>query len=232
MRIPLIAHVATLSQTLPILATLRHGRTLPEARRWIVVWAVVLLVYDGTSLWLGAVNSTGNLWIGYISGPLEVGAALMALSLWQYTPLSRIAFRYAIPVFAVAWVALVVLVEDTSTFSLTTGPLKSLLLLSASVGTLLVCVLRHEGGLLRQDWFWVCLGLALRYGSNTALDPIARVLGQDFSALDTLYQSKAWLDVVASLVIARGILCPIPPPQPSSGPMSPASFPSPSSSLL
>jgi hypothetical protein len=230
LKIPLISYIAGASQAFPILASLRYGRRLPTARRWILVWAAVLLLADVIGFWY-SLHHTRNLWLAYFTGPLELSAGLMALSYWQLSSRARFLFRAAIPFFVLTSAVLAVLIEDTDSYSLITGPFESLILFTASLATLLACAWRLEGSLARQDWFWVGVGLALLYGSNAGFDPIARALVRpDLSTLVTIHKMEAWIDLAASLLIAGGILCPIPPLRASSGPTSLASSPSPSSS--
>jgi hypothetical protein len=123
-------------------------------------------------------------------------------------------------------VVLVGFVENTTTFSLIRRPMESLLLILASLGTLLVLVRQEQGSLLQRDWFWICTGLALRYGGAVALDPLARLLiGDSQQVVLSALKVKAVVDMAAYLLIARGVWCPV-LPQPSSGPSSPVSLPS------
>ena len=189
-----------------------------------------MLLSDGLALWF-ALQGTQNLWVGYVGGPIALLAALMALSYWHPNARVQIVFRVAIPVLLLLSIILVVLIEDTGTFSLITGPIENLVLVAASIVTLIACASRLDGSLLKQDWFWIGIGLALRYGSSASLDPIARILvGQDMSMLAMVYQINAGIDIVASLLIVGGMLCQIPPLRASSGASSPASSPSASSS--
>lgn len=229
MQIPTILFVAAISEALPPLAAVRHGLRLDPARRWIVLWGLILLIGQAIALRL-ALSGQNNMWTGYVFTPLEVTAVLIGLSMWHANTILRTAIRLAVPMFIAVSLYLMLFVEDTQNFSQITGPLKALLILSASVLTILLRIRSEEGSLLRSDWLWICLGFSLRYGAAVALDPLSSLLVQTFPDLViSAWKIRSLVVVVASLVIAWGILCPIRPPQPSSGPLSPASSPSPSS---
>lgn len=226
---PWIAEAAVASQLLAPLAALRFGRRLPEGRRWIVAWALLLFAYDLTQFALLR-QGRHNLWLRYPFGPIETGVVLLGLACWHGKAIPRLTLRIAVPLFALVWALLVVFVERTDTFGLVTGPLQSLVLLSAALFTLLARVRTQEGGLFDEDWFWICAGLSLWYGSASALEPLARLLVAGHpSVVSSAYQVKAAVDVFASFILARGMLCPIPPPR-SGGSSSPASSPLRSSS--
>ncbi|HEV8196221.1 MAG TPA: hypothetical protein VGP87_06250 [Gemmatimonadales bacterium] len=139
--------------------------------------------------------------------------------------------RAVVPLFTVVWFLIIAFVETGESFNVMTGPLKSLVLVAASVITLLLALRVEEGSLIRQDWFWITIGLSLKYGCEAALDPFSRLLVQAHPDIVlAALKAKSVADVIASLAIAGGILCPVPPLRASSGPTSPASSPSPSSS--
>ena len=231
MKLPLILWIASGSQALPILASFKHGASLPVPRRWIVGWAALLLVNDAILFWY-ARQGISNLWIGYVTHPLVLATVLMALSYWQPGTRIRTLYRVAIPVFVLILLVVSVLFEDRNSYSLITGPFEDLVLFAASLATVLVGAWRLEASLAKQDWFWVGIGLALMHGTSAGYDPVARLLvGRDLASLETISKATAWIDLIASLLIARGVLCPIPPPRTSSGPMPSASPRSPSSSL-
>lgn len=229
MPIPLIAKVAVACQALPALAGLRDGGTLPAARRWIVGGAITGLAFNLIGAVLAA-RGRPNLWLGYAYAPVEVGLALMALSCWHPEGRLRRGLRYGIPAFlAVELVLLLTTVENPHDFSLALTPIKSLLILGASLATLLVLIRREQGGLVQADWFWICVALSVRYGVTAALEPFSRIfLRNDREMVYSAFIAQAWIEILVSLLIARGILCPIPRPA-SSGSTSPALAPSGSS---
>ena len=70
--------LAAISEGVPALAGLRHGLRLDPARRWIVVWSLILVASASIALPL-ALSGRNNLWVGYLFTPLEASAALIAL---------------------------------------------------------------------------------------------------------------------------------------------------------
>ncbi len=180
-------------------------------------------------LWY-SLHGKENLRLGDLFGPIELATVLLALAWWHPAGPRRSALRTTIPLFVIGWVLLIVFVEAGDSFNMVAGPLKSLLLLGASVWTLLLALRVEEGSLVRQDWFWITIGLALKYGCETAIEPLSRMLVQEHGDLVLLaLKAKSVADVAASLLIARGMLCPVPPLRASSGHTSSASSPSPSS---
>jgi hypothetical protein len=183
------------------------------------------LLIDAAGLYL-ALRHQNNHWLSYVGSPVLTFTALMALSAWQPFPAARRALRGAAVLFVLAVLVLVAFIEQVSTFSLLRGPVESLLIVAASLGTLLVLVRQEQGNLLQRAWFWICTGLALRYGAAVALDPLARLLiGDSHQVVLSALKVKAVVDLAAYLLIARGVWCPV-LPQPSSGPSSPVSLPS------
>jgi hypothetical protein len=226
--IPWIMYAGAASEALPPLAGLKYGRALPLARRWIVAWSLILVATSSLML-IFAMQRRNNHWVTLVSNPFRVAAILMALSYWHSDAIPRLVLRYAIIPFVIIWCLLVFTVESFDQFNLVAAPFRSLLLLSASLGTLLILIRHEEGNLLRNDWFWICGGLSLSYGTDVALEPVSRrLVGNHAAMVVSAYQIKMLIDIVVSLIIARGMLCPI-PPRSSGGPSLPVSSPSRSS---
>jgi hypothetical protein len=226
--IPALAYVSAASKVLVLAAGLRHGRRLPQARRWIVAWALIGLLFDSVSLGY-ALRQQNNHWLGYLAAPFEVSVLLLALSCW-HPGRSRRILRALAAAFVATVIVLVTFVESLTTFSLVRGPIESILIVTVSLATLLLLIRGEQGNLFQRDWFWICAGLSLRYGAGVTLGPLGRMLIGDSPGLVMSMLGVRWVvNVFSSLLIARGIWCPI-LPQPSSGPTSQASLLSPSSS--
>ena len=196
---------------LPPLAAVRARERLGPARKGAVAWSVLLLVSNLASLLL-ALLGFNNHWLGYLIDPLLASVGLWTFSLWQTHSLPRIALRLLIPLYLLAILILTLTVEDLSRFSNITGPFTALLLLGASLYTVIVRSVSEGGSLVSADWFWISGGLALSYGSDAALEPLARLLlGTEPGLILSAYELKALINIVVSLALVRGILCPNPP---------------------
>ena len=210
-RIPLVLHVAALSQALPVLAGRRDGRRLPAPRMWTIAWCISLGITDLLQLWLRGSAGNNNLWLQAASVPIQNSIMLWALSLWQSHQVSRLAFRIAIPIFLVTLLALIPTVRETSSFDIVAGPFQALLLLAGALYTLVRNASRDPEGITRHDWFWITLGASLYFGLRVALPPFAAFLVQPHPELVRLaYLLQAWTNIAAFLIIARGIWCPLP----------------------
>jgi hypothetical protein len=228
MAIPPLAYASSASKVLVVIAGLRRGRRLSPARRWIVAWALIGLLIDGVML-AYALRRQNNHWMSYLAAPIEVSTLLYALSHWHLDRGRRI-LRILAAAFVATVIVLVAFVESLTTFSLVRGPIESILIVSASLVTLLLLIREEQGSLVQRDWFWICAGLALRYGSGVTLGPLGRMLiGDSPAVVLSLLDVRAVVNILSSVLIARGIWCPILPLR-YSGLSSPVSSPSPSSS--
>ncbi len=208
--IPLVMHAASLAQVLPLLAAMRYGTRLPVARRWVAVWCLALLASDAAQLWFRG-GGTDNRWVHYIAVPLHNAIMLWTLSLWQPDPVSRLAFRVAIPLNLLALLAIVPAVQSAAMFNQVTWPFQALVLLAGSLYTLV----RRAGGepdrVTSRDWFWITLGASLYFALRVALPPFVELtLNTNRELARLAYVVSAWTDIVAFILIARGMVCPLP----------------------
>jgi hypothetical protein len=209
--IPWVLHAASLAQILPVLAAARYGTRLPPPRRWVVVWCLALLASDAAQFFIRGPNQS-NLWIVYFVVPLHNVIMLWALSLWQQDPVSRLAFRVAIPLDLLALVALIPAVQSAATFNQLTWPFQALVLLAGSLYTLVTRSSNEPDRVTSRDWFWVTLGTSLYFAFRMALPPFVElVLKSDPEVARLAYVVSAWADILAYILIARGMLCPLPP---------------------
>ena len=210
-RFPLVLYAAAASQMLPLLAAFRHRTRLPAARLWALAWCAMMLISDAVQIWLRGDAGNNNRWSQMLAIPIQNAIMLWTLSLWQRQPVSRLAFRIAIPLFLVAMIAVVPALRDHGLFDTVARPFQALLLLAAALHTLIANAARDPGGVTRQDWFWITLGASLYFGLRVALPPFAAALMQSNMELVRLaYLVQAWADIAVFLLIARGIWCPLP----------------------
>ena len=209
--IPWVLHAASLAQGIPLLAAIRYGRRLPPARRWVLVWCLALLAGDAAQLWFRS-GGTNNLWLNYIVVPLHNVIMLWTLSLWQDDPVSRLAFRIAIPLDLLALGVIIPVTETAPVFYQFAWPFQALVLLAGSLYTLVRLSSREPDRATSRDWFWVTLGTSLYFAFRMALPPFVELTingNRDLARL--AYVVSAWADIVAYILIARGMVCPLPP---------------------
>jgi len=205
------------------------SRRLTPARRWVLWWSAVQVAGNLAAM-LTARQGLNNHWLSYLLPPIAAGIALRTLSQWQLSPVATLWFRLMIPLLAVTWIVIVILFENTQTFSLLAEPFAGLLVMGAAIYTLVSRAFGESSNVLQQDWLWIATGLALYSGAAIALPPTAHwLLATHPELVVKAYEVKAVLEIVAFLAIARGMTCPI-PESGSGGSSSRASSRSPSSS--
>jgi hypothetical protein len=209
--IPWVLYAASLSQALPLLAAFRYGPRLPSPRKWVVLWCAAMLASDAAQLWLRGSDGTHNLSVEYVVVPLHSTIMLWTLSLWQQDPVSRLAFRVAIPLHLLALAALIPAAESAAAFNQFTRPFQSLVLMAASLYTLVRRASAEPERVTSRDWFWITLGTSMFFAIRVALAPfVAIMLGTNTELTRLAYLVSAWIDIAALALIARGMVCPLP----------------------
>lgn len=203
------ALAATFAQLLPPLAVFPSWRRTSEARKWIAVWGVLYFASDlmqlGFSRW-----QYDNLFLFVFINPVEDGVILWALSYWQLRPLTRIAFRVAIPIFVLIYIVIVIAAGEEKSFQTFAGTYRALVVLAASLFTLLSRSTEEADGVWTKDWLWTTVGVSLYYGLLVAAQPIMAIVApQSTSAARAVFTVKAIGDVVAFILIWRGMRCPL-----------------------
>lgn len=201
-------------------AVLRRPPAL-HPRAWIAAWGALMFLTDAVMRGLGSAG-IHNLWVFYILAPVHAAALFWALSLWQSGQLPRLTLRAAIPVFALAWVSMVLLFEDPNAFSFVALPVYAVLGLTAAVGTLILRSTGTTEPLPSQDWFWVCSGVALYFSGVAALGPIGLLLREHPRLVFRALEVKSYLQILGFLVIAKGLMCPLPTPSGASSSPAPS----------
>lgn len=207
---PPIIYFATAAQLLPLAGGLAARKHADSARVWIMFWGAFYFIGDMSARYLG-IHHQNNHFLSYFGTPIQGAAILWALSLWQRQPVARLTMRLAIPVFWIAWVLLVVLVEDVDSFSTVAEPVYSLLGVGAATFTLLTRSNHESEPLLRQDWFWICSGLTIHFGVLAALTPLAAAyVYKDPGLVIQAYVIRAWINIFSFILITIGMACPRP----------------------
>lgn len=183
------------------------GRQPPTPLRRLAVWSLFLLVTDLLEFVAGAATGN-NLWLEYVVLPLELCFTLWILAAWQ--PDRRWSRRYeiAIPVIVAVVAVLLLAVDPAAQFYLWIGPVLSLVAVLATMLTLIPRSLLSRTTLTNQDWFWVCLGLALFWACFAPVPPFMQAfLGTRTEWVVGFLLTRAWLTVAAFLLITWGVFC-------------------------
>ena len=209
MAIPLIAKVQFACQALPIVAALTvRDRPRPVLYQRAIIWFCVLMLTDESAVVVGTLTGN-NLWLGYLTLPLEVGLFLWMLSVLQPTEYLRTAYSLSVPVIGLVVIALLVLTDPAKTFDRYVAPGLALVTLSASLETLVLRSLESRAPLTQQDWFWLCLGLSLFWLSFVSITIFHQAfIGTHVDWVVTALIARAWVDIVAYSLMAWGLLQP------------------------
>ncbi len=221
MATPLVVYGAIASELIPLSVAAARARRLTPGGRWVGIWCALYVVQNAITIPLALTRHNNHVFT-YIFVPIQGAAILWALSLWQQQQIARLTIRAAIPAFLVAWL-LLLLVENTGNFSTIAEPVYSLLALGAALYTLVARGAATSDPLLRQDWFWICIGLSLHFGALALLTPLGAALVKEHpEVVVRAYVLRSWINIVAYVLIAIGLLCPL-PSAPSGPSFSPAS---------
>lgn len=202
-----IAILGTVAEAVPLVVLVAQRRRPRGARAWVAVWVGFLLLVDLVAIALTATRQP-NLWLTTFLMPVSVGLALWTLSWWQVSDVWRLTFRIAIVPLLLVWALLIIVVEDSSSFSSAAEPMVKLVTLAAAVFTLVSGSLARRGDLLRQDWFWISAGMVLYFGVGATLGPVSQLLAQRASQfLQFVVGVWALAASAAFLLIAKGLTC-------------------------
>jgi len=207
--IPVLLYVTSASQGLPVVAAvLAGGRRPPVPHLRLALWSTLLVLSDSIGVVVGMLQGN-NLWISYLVMPLEACGTFWILEAWQPDERMRRVYRRAIPVTAVLSVLLLVVTNRAVAFEQWIAPALAIVSLVAVVHTLVHRSLRCEQLLTSQDWFWICLGLALFWLMYAPMPPFAdALLRSNIEWVRVAYLARAWAIIAAFVLMFWGMLCP------------------------
>jgi signal transduction histidine kinase len=215
-RIPLIAFIAAGMQLVPVAVALARPRWLRGPRLGVAIWLVLLALMDVSGLaWTFWLKLGNNHAITYIFAPVQGAVLLWAISLWQVRPVLRTTVRLLIPLLLAWWAANIALIENLDSFSVVGSPVYHLIALSAALLALVTRARDAEEPLLRADWLWILVGIALFFAANASVTIVQGVAieAMDYPLAARAGVLKSIIDVVALLVMTGGFLW---PPRPTS----------------
>jgi hypothetical protein len=210
------------SQYLPLVAAAVRRRDLTRPRVFVLLWVVIYVLVNVAAVSL-ARRHINNHFLPAIVTPFQGIAILWALSLWQTRQVARLTIRLAIPCFLVAWAVFTFTIDDVRNFSVSAEPIYSMLALGVALFTLVSRGADATETLTRQDWFWICGGLAIHFAALAVVLPLAAGLNNSNpEVVIRAYYVRAVINVFAFICITIGFLCPK-PLAPSGFSFSPAS---------
>lgn len=205
-----IVAAAVATQLLPALAVMQLPRQVPPARFWIAIWALVFFASDLIQFAITVLGRQSNLWFFLIANPVEDAALLMAFSYWQVRPVMRTTFRIAIPLLAIVTLAIALSFGEVNTFKAASSPFRLLLIVSAVAYTLVARTSVENERIWTRDWLWTSLGVILYYAAYVMVDPVSMALYPEQADLARrVYVIKAAVDVLAYLLVWKGMRCPV-----------------------
>lgn len=209
---------AIVTQLLPAQEVWVRGDGASSARRWMAIWSLVYFLSDLIQPFVARIAGSNLVFIT-IAQPLQDALLLWALSHWQKRPVMRLSFRIAIPFHVTATLGLAVLVGEVDSFKTFISTFRSLVILAAAAWTVVSGFAVEKERIWMRDWLWASLGVALYYGVYVVVEPASRALiaAGELDRVMTLFTYKAVFDVLAFLLIWRGMQCPTTPTSSASG---------------
>lgn len=202
--------LSILFELAPVAAALAQRDVLYRALRLVAACFALMFLQDAASWWM-AERGINNHWLSHVGTPLQTLLLLFALAEWQLGQTGRRAVQLAAAGFVLLWGGLIVALENPLTFSLFTQPLQAILVVCVAAWTMVRRLARTLDTPLAEPWFWIISGLLLYFGTGVVLSPVSNLLMRSAPDLIvTAYVAKAVVNIVAYLLVARGMLCRMP----------------------
>ncbi|MBK6485268.1 MAG: hypothetical protein IPF98_00035 [Gemmatimonadetes bacterium] len=201
---------ATFAQLLPSVVVFARWRRTTVARQWIALWCVAFFLSDALQLILSMAFGT-NLWVFIYISPVEDALLLWALSHWQTRPVTRMALRIAIPLVIASYVVIAIIAGELESYKTFSGPFRALMIMTWTAFTVVTNIATAPERVWARDWLWTCLGVLLYFGMFVVTEPIIAAMPRDqVENMFRVYNVRAIGDVVAFILIWRGMRCPLP----------------------
>jgi len=204
---PLILYAGFAAQAAPLATAYVQRAEMTPARFWVFIWLVLWAIMNAAGYVVARLHYN-NHFLSYIFTPFQGAAILWALSLYQVRPVARVAIRITIPIFVIAWALALLFIENSRNFSTIAEPVYSILALGTALYTLVTRSSDATEPVTRQDWFWICGGLALYFAALTVLLPLAAATVYSRPDITTrAYVVDTIVNILACLCLANGFLC-------------------------
>jgi len=206
--IPVVLYAKFASQAIPIVGALVvWGRPMPAPYRRVIWLCGLLLAADALDLVI-AVLEGNNLFTSYVTLPVEVALSLWLLAAFQPNQQLRLTYGIVVPLMLGATAVALAATTPAVSFDLWVSPLLCLLILAAVAHTLVHRSLLSRTRLAGEDWFWICLGLAVHWGGLVAVPAFHRAyIDTHVEWVRLAYLVKAWTNIGAFIMIGWGVVC-------------------------
>ena len=209
---------AVICELIAMLATWSVRRPMRPALKVLAIYLTFSVAEDLYMGYLGAVRHQNNLWVSYITSPLNATLILWSFTYWQRTEVAKLALRITAAMYGVLSVLLLLTLETPDSFATYSYPIQSVIVLAVAVHTFVTRARETDQPLPYHDWFWICIGWAVlqtftlaTYTLVNLLDqPSDRVLLLHVFEVRTIAAGVAWLLIAVGASRAwRGIRTPV-----------------------
>lgn len=170
-----VSYVGVGCEAIALASSFRVRRPMHPALRLLAVFLAVSILEDILGLWWAAYHGN-NLWMEYFESPINALLIIWSFIFWQTSDTVRLALRITGILYCLVCLALVLTVERTDQFGTYSYPIQALLILGIAAYTLVARARATDEPLVRQDWFWICVGWAVAETFTLALYPLVNSL--------------------------------------------------------
>jgi len=203
----LLQWLSALSMVPILVIAAKRWRALEPGAQWIARGFMVYLAFSAV-MFVMSMKRIPNRIVAEAVLLLATPFLLLGFSKWQRGQLAAALVRATIPLFLGIWVLVLLLAERSNPFGSVEFPVQSIFLVAVAGYTLVANGITAVGNPASEGWFWISAGILLSSGVQATLHPVSNVLFPNRPDLVILaFNVNAAIDVVANLLVARGMWC-------------------------
>ena len=194
---PLVAHLAALSQIAPVIAGFFSYYSCTKEMRILFLYLIISILVDIVSLLL-ALADINNMVLFHVYTLLEYSFLIIVFSCWQKNNALAKALRISIPVFVLISMGAKIFLEDPLRYDNFSSSFESSILATVSAYTLLKLVGENLESLFTMPRFWVSLAVLIYFTGNLFTFALGSVI--------FTWTVQHTLGIIANLCYAGGFL--------------------------